>query len=76
MHVSVGWHTRWSYLQNGDAIKLLTLGSLRDLGSQVHFHGRYREERLPAGQQRAPRMPRRFWKPELQRVEGELGETS
>ena len=72
----MGWHTRWSYLQNGDATKLLTLGSLRDLGSQLHFRGRCREERLAAGKQRAPRMPRRFWKPGLQRVEGGLGKNS
>ena len=43
VHVSTGWHTRWSYLQNGDTIKLLTLGSLRNLGSQLHFRGRCRK---------------------------------
>ena len=33
--------------------KLLTLSSLRDLGSQLPFRGSCREERLPAGQQRS-----------------------
>ena len=50
VHVSMCLHARWSYPQNGDATKLLTLSSLRDLGSQLHFRGRCREERLSAGQ--------------------------
>ena len=56
--------------------KTIDIGSLKNLGSQLDFRGRCREERLPAGKQRAPRMPRRFCKPGLQRVEGGLGKNS
>ena len=76
-HLSAGAATSASGLQAcahaRHGLKAITLGSLRNLGTQLHFHGRCPEERLPAGQQRAPWMPRTFWTSGLQRVEGGVG---